>query len=237
MQKLFAILATCALAACGQPARTPDVQSPGSAIPTGSFDVYGLDPEFEFIADAKASALELRMNYETVASAPYAPPHPTADGAQIVSGDLTVDLIATDCTQNGATFPLRVTITPRGQDGVTGCGIERWDTHLIALMPYINACIERSPETRWITYARRTGDSVLVRARNDDSERDCSADWGAPQSAVSQKRSESLIAPGESAAIFIRGPGTQPGGECYEAPEVRSASGELLGWMADPMGC
>jgi len=42
---------------------------------------------------------------------------------------------------------------------------------------------------------------------------------------------------GEDEAIFVRGPGENPGGECYDAPEVRSASGELLGWMMDPMGC
>lgn len=237
MKRICLILAACVLAACGQPTPTTETSAATSPIPAGSFDAYGVDPEFEFIADTKAGAIELRINNETTASAPYAPPQTTADGAQIVSGDLTVDLVATDCTQNETTYPLRVTITPRGQTAVTGCGIERWDAHLIELMPYIDGCLAKSPETRWISYAHRTGDSVLVRAQGDNGERDCTANWGDPQNATSQQRRETLRAPGEGAALFIRAPGEQPGGECYEAPEVRSASGELLGWMADPMGC
>ena len=75
----------------------------------------------------------------------------------------------------------------------------------------------------------------MVRMRGDNAAQDCVAQT--PQSASSQQRSEALHAPGEGTAIFVRGPGAQPGGECYDAPEVRSASGELLGWKADPLGC
>jgi hypothetical protein len=41
----------------------------------------------------------------------------------------------------------------------------------------------------------------------------------------------------EGKALFIRGEGENPGGDCYVAPEVRDASGALLGWMIDPEGC
>ncbi len=235
MRKLGVMIAACVLTACGQSTAPPE--APASAIPAGSFDAFGADPEFEFIADAHSSAMELRMNYETVASATYSPPQPNNAGAQIVSGDLTVDLVASDCTVNGATYPLRVTVQAKGHEPVTGCGIERWDAHLIELMPYIDACIAKSPETRFITYARRTGDSVTVRMRGENIEQDCVVQYDNPQSAASQQRSESLRLPGESVAIFVRGPGAQPGGQCYDAPEIRSASGEPLGWMADPLGC
>ncbi len=237
MNKFCMIVVVCALAACGRPATPPTVDAPLSAIPTGSFDVFGAEPEFEFIASTSANAMELRMNYETVASATYSPPQPTDSGAQIVSGDLTVDFVTEDCTVNGATYPLRVNIQARGHEPVTGCGIERWDTHLMDLMPYIDACIAKSPGTRWVGYARRDGDNVTVRMRGENGDQDCVAAYGNPQSATSQQRSETLRVPGEAVAIFVRGPGTQPGGECYDAPEVRNASGELIGWMADPMGC
>jgi hypothetical protein len=34
--------------------------------------------------------------------------------------------------------------------------------------------------------------------------------------------------------LFYRAPGENPGGECFEAPEVRGNDGSLIGWtMAD----
>lgn len=43
--------------------------------------------------------------------------------------------------------------------------------------------------------------------------------------------------PVENPIIFVRAPGQNPGGECYEAPEVHAADGALLGWILDPEGC
>ena len=43
--------------------------------------------------------------------------------------------------------------------------------------------------------------------------------------------------PPADAIQFVRAPGENPGGECYQAPEVRDASGALLGWVLDPEGC
>jgi hypothetical protein len=50
-------------------------------------------------------------------------------------------------------------------------------------------------------------------------------------------RNRSHIEAGEFLALFVRAPGENPGGECYDAPEVRNADGEVLGWMMDPLGC
>lgn len=239
MKKFAVIVAACALAACGQQAPPePANETAPVAIPLGSFIAYGDAPEFEFIADTSAQALELRMNYETVASAPYSPPQPTNEGARIVSGELTIDLVPGDCTASGVQYPLRITIQPLGREAVSGCAIERWDTRLIEMMPYIDACIAKSPETRWVTYAGTTGDHITVRLRGGDNvERDCTVTREEPQNAVAQQRSETLRVAGENAALFVRGPGDNPGGECYDAPVVRAANGEALGWMMDPMGC
>jgi hypothetical protein len=48
---------------------------------------------------------------------------------------------------------------------------------------------------------------------------------------------ETVAFEGEGSAIFVRGPGENPGGECYEAEEVMNADGEVIGWWADPYGC
>jgi hypothetical protein len=240
MKKFAVIVAACALAACGQPAAPPEPvnQTAPTAIPTGSFNAYGDAPEFEFIADTSAQAIELRMNYETVASAPYSPPQPNGEGARIISGELTVDLVPGDCTASGVRYPLRITIQPVGREAVSGCAIERWDTRLLELMPYIDACIAKSPETRWVTYAGDTGEALItVRLQSGASSVDCTIPSDDPDNAQVSQRREDLRIAGEGAAIFVRGPGENPGGECYDAPEVRAANGEMLGWMMDPMGC
>jgi hypothetical protein len=47
----------------------------------------------------------------------------------------------------------------------------------------------------------------------------------------------SLRPGGERDVVFYRAPGENPGGACYEAPEVRDPSGALLGWLDDAGGC
>ena len=59
----------------------------------------------------------------------------------------------------------------------------------------------------------------------------------AGQAAVSPYPPESEQPAGTNAEIFVRGPGKNPGGECYDAPEVKDADGKLLGWWLDPAGC
>lgn len=109
-----------------------------------------------------------------------------------------------------------------------------WDAHLLALLPQIDACIVASPDARWISYAGAHDGATLVRLSGETGAFDCRFDKGA---AVVTPRDETLRVDSENAAIFVRGPGENPGGECYEAPEVRGANGELLGWMLDPEGC
>lgn len=109
-----------------------------------------------------------------------------------------------------------------------------WDRDLIALMPQIDACIARSPQTRQVSYAGQRAGAVLVRLQGDEEAIDCQFSNNVAQT---RPRDMQLVIDGESAAIFVRGPGENPGGECYAAPEVRDAGGALLGWMLDPEGC
>lgn len=115
-----------------------------------------------------------------------------------------------------------------------------WDAHLFEMLPFIDACLAKSPETRTVTFAGATGEALIsVRLTGASQRVDCTVPEGDPTatSAVVGPRREDWQAPSEGDAIFVRGPGENPGGECYEAPEVRSESGELLGWWLDPEGC
>jgi hypothetical protein len=112
----------------------------------------------------------------------------------------------------------------------------RWDERLTDMLPAIDACIAKAPENRTVTYAAPDHAGLLVRIDGEEGELDCRVDADGSNARISRSDPELIVA-GDGEAIFVRGPGENPGGECYEAPEVRDASGGLLGWMLDPAGC
>jgi len=106
---------------------------------------------------------------------------------------------------------------------------------IMARLPLIDACLLISPETRVVTIDPAS--DVFVRLSGNDQRVDCVIpdDTTDPSNAA-------IVAVREDVAIanpilFVRAPGENPGGECYEAPEVRGDAGELLGWTLDPEGC
>jgi hypothetical protein len=109
-----------------------------------------------------------------------------------------------------------------------------WDRNLLALLPQIDACIAKASDAREVTYAGERDGGVFVRLSSPQNNFDCSVHDDVAQ--VS-RRDEALSVDGENSAIFVRGPGENPGGECYQAPEVHDAHGALVGWMIDPEGC
>ncbi len=109
-----------------------------------------------------------------------------------------------------------------------------WDRNLLALLPQIDACIAKQNDAREISYAGERNGAVFVRMSGAQNEFDCTVRGGV---AEVSRRNEALTVEGENAAIFVRGPGENPGGECYQAPEVHDANGALVGWMIDPEGC
>lgn len=113
-----------------------------------------------------------------------------------------------------------------------------WETRLSEMLPYIDACIAKSPETRWVSYAGLLNDrDVAVRLGGAAGQFVCTVPMADPSAAAIVPDDENEAFPGEGSATFVRGPGENPGGECYEAEEVRNADGELIGWWADPHGC
>lgn len=100
-------------------------------------------------------------------------------------------------------------------------------------MPQIDACLAKSPSTRQISFAGQYRGAVLVRMQGETAV-DCRVANGL---ATIAPHDDALNPPGDGEALFVRGPGENPGGECYEAPEVRDANGAVLGWMLDTEGC
>ena len=110
-----------------------------------------------------------------------------------------------------------------------------WEQRIPDMLPAIDACIVAAPGNRTITYAGPDDGGALVRLDGEDGQLDCRV--GADGAARIARADPNLTLSGDGAAIFVRGPGENPGGECYEAPEVRDASGAVVGWMLDPLGC
>ena len=87
-----------------------------------------------------------------------------------------------------------------------------------------------------MSYAGRNGEDVIVRLQGDNRFVECTVSGGAATVAPRGDNARAIAGDGE--ALFVRGAsGPNPGGECYDAPVVRGANGEQLGWMMDPMGC
>ena len=242
-----ALVLALALAACGQNAAPPAPEA--EVATTSGMDLSGhliaVGPEFRFDAlPIQNIAVLVYPAYEQTVSEPYVAPEATDSGAVLQSGDITLTLTPGACTHDGATFPMRASVTITNGRPAEGCALIAWDHHLLELIPQIDACIADARGARWVTYAGDYQDVTLVRVQGDGQSFDCRlAVRPAPNGAEVfiadvRPRDPNLIVAGESEALFVRGSsGPNPGGECTEAPEVRSANGEMLGWMMDPLGC
>jgi hypothetical protein len=116
---------------------------------------------------------------------------------------------------------------------------DAWDRDLLTLMPKIDRCIADARGPRQVSYAGDHNGITLVRLQGE-APVDCRVSMqgvGAALVVDIRPRDEALVIDGEDAAIFVRGPGENPGGKCYAAPEIRDGDGVLLGWMLDPAGC
>jgi hypothetical protein len=104
---------------------------------------------------------------------------------------------------------------------------------IIERLPLIDACLALSPDTRTITI--NPNSTLSVRLSGEHGSFDCVV----PNDARDPANATILPAleePPADAILFVRGPGENPGGECYVAPEVRH-DGEVIGWLLDPEGC
>lgn len=232
--RIAAMIAAGALAACGPSTQSSDdvPSSSDGALPFGP--IYAVGQDWTLNANPADNTISFYAEDGTEASGAWSPPAPVEGGHRIVAGDITLDLQQAACTLFDTPYPMAATVTAAGKS-FTGCAAMRWDYQLIALMPQIDACIAQRPDSRWITYAGETAPGeVIVRMRGGDALSDCRVSNGA---ATIRDQDGNTRYATDNAVIFVRGPGDNPGGECYDAPEVRGANNELLGWRVDPLGC
>ena len=232
-----ALIAALFLAACGAngPSLTDDVANDG-ALPAGV--IVGDGENWRLVIDQSTQNLTLTIGDDEEAhGATFTSIETTAPGRHEINGEMQVVIEQRTCQHHELTYPMRISVTQQGQPAREGCAAMRWDHQLMALLPQIDACIAQSPQTRVVRYAGSNGEHVLVRLEGENGQVDCNADAGAAPHAAIVVRQDEIFAPTEGDAIFMRGPGENPGGECYTAPEVRGADGALIGWMLDPYGC
>lgn len=105
---------------------------------------------------------------------------------------------------------------------------------IIDRLPLIDACLALAPDRRVVTI--NPASDITLRLSGDAGDLDCAVPDDDPDPARATVL-PALNDPPADAILFVRAPGENPGGECYEAPEVRSENGELLGWTLDPEGC
>lgn len=104
---------------------------------------------------------------------------------------------------------------------------------VIDRLPLIDACLALSPETRTVTI--NPASNLSVRLSGESGSFDCVVPNDAPEPGNATMLPALEDTPAD-AILFVRGPGENPGGECYVAPEVRH-DGEVIGWLLDPEGC
>lgn len=238
---LFAALIV-ALAACNQAAPPADESAHEPApleqdLITGAIIAVGEGWRFDADPGAQRSTLTLEDG-ETFTAA-YQSPAQVGTGYGLAGDGLTLTLETAPCNVLGVDYPMRAVAQARGHEALNGCAVVRWDAQLVRRMPQIDACLERSPQTRRITYVGDDGGGVLVRMSGESGAFDCHYQDGEARVAA---RNDTIRRASEGDAIFVRAlpgadPGPQPGGECFTAPEVRGEDGALLGWMDDPLGC
>jgi hypothetical protein len=151
--------------------------------------------------------------------------------ALVACGPTAAPAPATTTSTSVTAAPTGANAKPATPSAQTPTG---WDRDLLALLPQIDACIAKTPDAREITYADERNGAVFVRLSSPENNFDCNVRGGVAQIS---RRDEALSVDGENSAIFVRGPGENPGGECYQAPEVHDTHGALVGWMIDPEGC
>lgn len=239
MRTLLTSLALFTLAACGAPSAPPAEPTTAPTLDLTSLNGHiiamGADPHWRLDADADQGLIFAQPEPERTVSAAFAPAVANADGAQIVSAPITLTLTPGECLSEGATFAMRASVKIGDDAPLNGCAVVRWDRELTELLPAIDACIARAPDSRRVTYATRTHSGAFVRLNGFEAI-DCRVALDGSGAETSPADANLQIG-GDNEAIFVRAPGANPGGECYEAPEVRGADGALLGWMDDPLGC
>lgn len=175
----------------------------------------------------------------------FKPEYSTALGAAAhtwTSGPLTVTVSEGACSDgmSDTNYPYAIEVTLIGKNAMSlkGCAYRSWGQDVVAAIPIIDACLALDANKPPISFAAATAPDagyVLLSGSDEHPLQGCVVAGG--KATLAPYSADSAEPPGTNAEIFVRGPGENPGGECYDAPEVKDADGKLLGWWLDPMGC
>lgn len=157
------------------------------------------------------------------------------------SGPLSVTVAGGECSDgmSDTTYPYSVEAVLIGDETLTlkGCAYSPWGQTVVAALPVIDACLALDETKLPIVYAGATAPDagfVMFAGSDENPLKACTVVAGKATVAVF---GDEPSPPGTNAEIFVRGPGENPGGECYDAPEVKDADGKVVGWWLDPEGC
>lgn len=198
--------------------------------PFWGLEIAGKTMKLSMPGDEGDAVTEYTVEYTTSAG----------DNRIIASGPLTVTLSPVACSDGMSdfTYPYSVEAVLVGKEAVTmkGCAYRPWGQDILTALPVIDACLKGAKEPPAVLYAavRESIGLVLTPGADDGPLTACTVIDGKASSAPFA--SEEIPA-GTQQEIFVRGPGRNPGGECYEAPEVKDADGKVVGWWLDPEGC
>ncbi|HRK63241.1 MAG TPA: hypothetical protein PLN53_02555 [Terricaulis sp.] len=232
--RIAVIVAALALAACE---KAPEPTMP-PGVTTPDYVMLAAGEGWRFTADPAGEMVLTNADGDTT-SAPYVAPARGPAGFRYNGRGLDLDLEWTPCMHDGARYSFRAKVTTRERDTFEGCAAPRWDAYMKGAIIHIDRCLRLSPQTRWVRYFGRDEDSnFILRLSGEGGDVDCHSSWQDDVPGIYvYPRNENLRFIGEDVYVFVRAPGENPGGECYEAPEVRGEDGALLGWVADPEGC
>ena len=244
-----AMLSACDFGGGEEPAvdvdQAADVDAAAGALAPGALEgvLAGVGPggDWKLTIDPALGLSLDNIADGTLVTADYAAPSAVDGGVRIGGGAMTAVVSGGPCESGveNVSYPFSVRVEIEGGQTLEGCLYRPWTTQIAALAPAVRACLSVSPGRSAVSYLRADGNNLaFMRVVGETgAEVDCTAALtgeGAPQvQPVTGPRGY----PGERDALFYPAPGDNPGGECYVAPEVRSESGELLGWLALPDGC
>jgi uncharacterized membrane protein len=243
-------VAAVSLAACNfngasdTSAPTAETASDAAGLSPSAFEgsLEAVGPEgawhLSIAPEAGIALSEVEAGVDTRAA--YSQPVGMELGVEIGSAPITVRITPGPCTNgmSGVTYDFNVQVTRDGAPPLQGCLYRPWSSQIVALQPAIQSCLRLSPGASSISYLRANdGGGAFMRVIGETgASLDCTIVPGgtAPQTTAANT---SLRFPGEGDVLFFAAPGEQPGGECYAAPEVKNAQGQVIGWLADPNGC
>jgi uncharacterized membrane protein len=207
----------------------------------GALAAVGADPSWNLqIVDDKLTLTESIDDDENIEDFKLVSSEAQGETAHVwKAGALTVSISAAACSDGVQSYPYtsELKITGKKARTLKGCAYRPWGQDVIAALPVIDACLAQGANKPVVVYAGATAADagVVMLAGGEENPLSACTVTGGKASVVAFEGGD--WPPGTNAEIFVRGPGENPGGECYDAPEVKDGAGRVVGWWLDPAGC